>query len=132
MPKTINPQEMNVDELPGIWSPVQWEMTPEERVKEVEEQATASLLYAVDIPESILRLLIGETEIGRVLDPPKGYDSEQQGSWDTSLVTFAFKRPIQLIEVRREEDYLYAVYDFLGLGRWSIEITPESTAVRHL
>ena len=40
MPAAIDPEVMNVDELPGVWSPVQWDMAPEERGDEVEEQAS--------------------------------------------------------------------------------------------
>ena len=50
MPKTIDPETIYVDDLPGIWSPVQWELSEQERAKELEEQATASLLWAVDTP----------------------------------------------------------------------------------
>ena len=57
MPSIIDPQTIHVDELPAIWSPVQWELTEEERVEAVNEQATASLLWTMDAPEAILRLL---------------------------------------------------------------------------
>jgi len=56
MPIDIDPETMNVDKLPGIWSPVQWELTEEEHIQELDTQATASLLFAVDVPEAILRL----------------------------------------------------------------------------
>ena len=59
MPGYIDAEFMHVDDLPGIWSPVQWDLTPEERVAEVEEQAHASLMAAVDVPEAILRMLLG-------------------------------------------------------------------------
>ena len=42
MPIDMDPETMNVDELPGIWSPVQWELSEEERIMELEQQATAS------------------------------------------------------------------------------------------
>ena len=48
MPRRIDPQTINVDELPGIWSPVQWELFEDERLEELENQATASLLWTVD------------------------------------------------------------------------------------
>ena len=52
MPAFIDAEFMHVDELPGIWSPIQWDLTPEEKVAEVEEQARASLMAAVDVPEA--------------------------------------------------------------------------------
>ncbi len=30
MPGVIDPETMNIDGLPGIWSPVQWELTEQE------------------------------------------------------------------------------------------------------
>jgi len=45
MPSIIDPETIHANELPAIWSPVQWELTEEERVEEIEEQAKASLLW---------------------------------------------------------------------------------------
>ncbi len=58
MPSVIDPETLYVDDLPAIWSPVQWELDEEERIQAVEEQATASLLWTMDAPEAILRLLL--------------------------------------------------------------------------
>jgi hypothetical protein len=44
MPGVIDPETINADTLPGIWSPVQWELNEHERIHELETQATASLL----------------------------------------------------------------------------------------
>jgi hypothetical protein len=129
MPAVIDPETMNIDKLPGIWSPVQWELTEEERVQELHSQATASLLWGVDIPEAILRLLLGEIEIDRAMEPPEGYDPETQGEWDNSLVTFQFKHPIRLEKVERERDYLYVEYSFGELGYWALEIEPEKVTI---
>ena len=129
MPGVIDPETMNVDELPGIWSPVQWELTVEERAQEIEQQATASLLHAVDAPEAMLRLLLGETAIERAYEPPKGYDPERQGEWDAGVLTFQFSRPIRLVEVKREEGYLSVEYDFGEVGRWAFAIMLEEVSV---
>ncbi len=126
MPGVIDPETMNVDKLPGIWSPVQWDLSEDEHLAELEDQATASLLYAVDVPEAILRLLLNETRIQRAFDPPHGYDPELQGDWDAELVTFEFERPIQLVNVERQRDLLVAEYNFNELGRWVVEIGPET------
>jgi len=132
MPGIIDPETLYVDDLPGIWSPVQWELNDAERMQELEQQATASLLWAVDAPETVLRLLLKETDIERAYEPPKGYDPEVQGEWDPSLVTYQFRRPITLENVKREGDYLYLEYDFGDLGRWCIEIEPESVVIERI
>jgi hypothetical protein len=67
MPGVIDPETMNIDGLPGIWSPVQWELTEQERVKELDTQSTASLFWSVDVPVAILRLDLQETEIERLV-----------------------------------------------------------------
>jgi hypothetical protein len=132
MPGVIDPETMNVDDLPGIWSPVQWELSVEERAEEVENQATASLLWSVDVPESILRMLLLEIGIERLYDPPKGYNDTKQGEWDGQLITYGFKKPIQLIKVEREHNYLYLEYKFGDFGYWYIEIEPEKVTISRI
>lgn len=132
MPGVIDPETMNTDGLPGIWSPVQWELTDEERAEELEAQATASLLWSVDVPEAILRLLLQETEIERLFEPPEEYDQETQGEWDAELVTFGFRKPIQLIKAEREHNYLYLEYKFGDFGYWYVEIEPEKVTIQRL
>jgi hypothetical protein len=132
MPSVIDPETMPVDELPGIWSPVQWEISEEERVEEIEEQATASLIWAINPPEAILRLLLNATEITRAYHPPAGYDPRQQGEWNEELLTFQFTRAMKLVKVERESDYLYVEYDVEDLGTWAIEIEPEAVNIWRL
>jgi hypothetical protein len=132
MPGVIDPETMNADELPGIWSPVQWELSEEERVRELETQATASLLWSVDVPEAILRMLLQETEIERLFEAPQGYDPNVQGEWEPKLVTFGFQKPIQLVKVERERDYLYLEYKFGDFGYWYFEIEPEKVTMGRL
>jgi len=129
MPIDIDPDTINIDALPGIWSPVQWEMSEEERVYELESQAAASLLNSIDIPEAILRLFLNETAIKRAFNPPEGYDPELQGDWDVSLVTFQFRRAIKLITVEREPNYLYVEYEVMGLGKWAVEIETDQVDI---
>lgn len=129
MPSIIDPETIPVDRLPAVWSPVQSTLSAEERAREVEEQATASLLWAADAPEAILRLLLNETAITRVWEPPAGYDPEQQGTWDPQLVTFAFVRPIQLLSEERTPDRLTLEYRLEGAGYWRLDITPEGLTV---
>lgn len=132
MPGVIDPETMNADELPGIWSPVQWELSDEERVQELEAQATASLLWSVDAPEAILRMLLQETAIERLFEPPEGYDPNMQGEWDHKLVTFGFTKPIELVKLERERDYLYLEYKFGDFGYWYFEIEPEKVTMGRL
>lgn len=129
MPGVIDTETINADDLPGIWSPVQWELSDEERAEELESQATASLLWSVNMTEAILRMLLQETDIERIFEPPEDYDSEQQGEWDTDLVTFSFRKPIKLIKVEREHNYLYIEYKFGDLGYWCFEIEPEKVTI---
>jgi hypothetical protein len=129
MPSDADPETMNVDPLPGIWTPVQWDMSDEERLSELEAQATASLLFAVDVPEAMLRLLLDESEVEQTTEPPPGYDASLQGDWDPDLVTFRFKRPIRLRQVDRSRDSLHVEYDFQDLGRWVLDIEPERVEI---
>ena len=132
MPAIIDTLTLNVNELPAIWSPVQWEMTDDERVDELENQATASLLWAADAPETILRLLLGETDIERALEAPNGFDPEQQGDWDPEIITYQFRHPMRLVKSVRETDRLYVEYDFGEMGRWAFEIGPDDVHITHI
>jgi hypothetical protein len=132
MPGIIDTQALNVNELPTIWSPVQWELTIDEREQELESQHTASLLWAADALEAILRLLLGETKIERTLEPPEGYDPEQQGDWDPEIVTYKFRRPIRLVKCERHIDNLYIEYKFGEFGYWAFGISPDGVTITHL
>ncbi|MGE5123654.1 MAG: hypothetical protein ACM3H7_03995 [Acidobacteriaceae bacterium] len=132
MPGVIDPETMNADGLPGIWSPVQWELSEEERLAELDTQTTASLLWAVDIPEAILRLLLQETEVERLFEPPEGYDTQIQGDWEVELATFGFKKPVELLKIEREPNYLYLEYKLADSGYWYLEIEPEKVTIERL
>lgn len=132
MPSVIDPQTMHVDRLPVVWSPVQSQLAEEERAREVEEQATASLLWAADAPETILRRLLGETAIVRVFEAPQGYNPDEQGEWDPDLVTFSFARRIRLLAEDRRPDRLALEYKLEGAGYWRMEITPNSVSIIRL
>lgn len=132
MPGIIDTDGFFMDGLPGVWAPVQWEQTEAERAHEVETQAVASLLTISDTPEAILRLLLNETTVEQVYDPPPGYNPDQQGEWDPETITFAFRRPVRLLRVEREQDLLTAEYDFGDLGHWLFEIGPEKVTVERI
>jgi hypothetical protein len=132
MPAVIDPETMPVDELPGVWAPVQWEQTEGERAAEIESQAAASLLANVDVPEAILRLLLNESEAEQTYAPPPGYTPDQQGEWDPGMITFAFRRPLRLVQVDRKPDVLTVEYDFVELGHWVFEITPERVIIERI
>jgi hypothetical protein len=127
MTAIIIPETINADTLPGIWSPVQWELTEEERLAELDQLATASLLWAVDVPEAILRLLLDETAIERAYDPPEGYDPEQQGGRSRPLC-----RRVRLESVERQGDSLVVIYNLEGAGYWELEITPERVVIQRI
>ena len=132
MPSVIDPETLYVSDLTGIWSPVQWELTPPERVVEVERQATASLLWSVSVPETILRLLLNETVIERVFNPPPDFDPELQGEWREDLVTFAFKQPLELVTVERGNENTYIEFKFGEFGYWAMEIEPEKVTIQRV
>jgi hypothetical protein len=132
MPSVIDPETMYVDDLPAIWSPVQWELDEEERIKAVEDQATASLLWTMDAPEAILRLLLEETGIQRLHAPPQGYDPQEQGDWDKNLITFGPDHPIKLESIERTPTQLYLVYDFGNLGHWEFVIEAEKVSIERI
>ena len=121
-----------MDDLPAIWSPVQWDLTEEERIQAVEEQATASLLWNMDAPETILRLLLDETGIQRLFGPPADYNTEEQGDWDGKLITFGPKRPIKLESIERTPTTLELVYNFGELGHWEFVIESEKVSITRI
>jgi hypothetical protein len=133
MPSIIDPETMPVDDLPGVWSPVlPPDLTERERLELLDSQSAANLLYNVNIPEAILRLLLNETEIEPAYDPPKGYDPEQQGEWDPEIFTLAFKKPVQLDHLQRTPQQIVAVYDFGPLGHWRFEIEAERVLIERV
>ncbi len=125
----IDYENLYVGDLPTIWSPIQEALTEGEQVQELENQATASLLWAADVPEAILRLLVQETGIQRVFEPPAGYDPELQGEWNETLVTFEFKRSIHLESIERESESLVVTYKLEGAGYWRMEFSQESLTI---
>jgi hypothetical protein len=132
MPSIIDPETLYVDDLPAIWSPVQWELNDEERNTAVEEQATASLLWAMDAPEAILRLLLDETAIQRLHQPPPDYNPAEQGDWDPDLITFGPRHPIKLESIERTPTSLLAVYYFGELGHWEFVIQAEKVTIERI
>jgi len=129
MPIDIDPETINADPLPGIWSPVQWEMSEDEQIIELEQTAIANLLWIVDIPETILRLLLDENGIEQAFKPPKGFDPDMQGEWDNDMVTFKFKRAIELVNSERSHDHLYLEYKIEDLGTWVFEIEADNVKI---
>jgi len=132
MARVIDPETLPVDELPGVWAPVQWELEPEERIQETEAQASANLLANVDVPEALLRLLLNDTSIERAYAPPEGYDPQQQGEWDPDIITFVFSTSMTLVEVQREPDHLVAIYQFANHGMWRISVEPERVLIERV
>jgi hypothetical protein len=132
MPSVIDPETLYVDDLPAIWSPVQWELDEQERIQAVEEQATASLLWTMDAPEAILRLLLDETGIQRLYSPPPDYNSQEQGDWDKELITFGPLRPIKLESIQRTPTRLEVVYYFGDRGRWEFVIESGKVSIERI
>jgi hypothetical protein len=129
MPGAIDFETIHVDNLPTVWSPPQRQLSPDEHAKELEDQATASLLWASPVPEQILRILLNETAIERALEAPPGFDPEIQGEWDENLVTFGFKRPIKLTKEERSQDKLVLEYRVEDAGYWILEISADTVSI---
>lgn len=129
MPSIIDTETIYVDELPTVWSPVQGQLSPQDHAKELEEQATASLLWASPVPEQILRILLDETSVEPIDEPPAGFDPEIQGEWNPAAIIFAFKRPINLVREERTPEMLVLEYKLEGAGYWIFEITPETVTI---
>ncbi len=132
MPGVIDPETMNAQGLPAVWSPVQWELTEEQRLEELEAQTTAALLWSADIPEAMLRLLLQEIGTTRLLEPPEEYSPEIQGEWDEQLATYGFGRQLKLIKIERDTNYLYLEYKFEDAGYWYVEIEPEKVTIARI
>ena len=132
MPSVIDPQTMYIDDLPGVWTPIQWELSEEERVLELHEQAKASLLYAVNVPEAILRLLLNEVDIERAYEPPEGFDPDLQGEWTEDLITFVFRRSAVPTQVERERGCLDVTYKLEDLGYWHLTVEPERITIERV
>jgi hypothetical protein len=132
MPGVIDHETMYVDDLPGIWAPVQWYLTEEERKQEIEEQARASLLWSVNAPEAILRLLLSETEIQKGLTTLQMVTTPKSKGNGTSLLTFRFRRQVRLEGVERETGQIRLVYDCDDLGYWGFTIEEERVLIERL
>jgi len=129
MPGVIDHETIHVDSLPTLWSPVQSELSPEEHARELEDQATASLLWASPVPEQILRILLSETAIERTEEPPAGFDPDVQGEWSETRLTFAFKRAIHLAREERTSEKLVLEYKLEDAGSWLLEITQDTLTI---
>jgi hypothetical protein len=81
-------------DVPAIWNYAPPPEAGDGLIYYAEDQAKNGLIATADIFESILRLLIGYTDIKAEFDPPEGYDPEIQGEWDPSIKTFMFSRKI--------------------------------------
>lgn len=103
--------------------------SPEEHAKELEDQATVSLLWSGPVPEQILRILLGETAIERVEEAPAGFDPDVQGEWNQGLLAFAFTRPIKLTREERTSEKLILEYHLEGAGDWRFEITNDTVTI---
>jgi len=132
MPGVIDPETMAVGGAPTIWWPVEVELTEPQRLEEIERQTLAGLLWVAPVPESILRLLLGETEVVRAIDPPEGYDADTQGEWDSERATFAFRRPLHLEADREEDSRRVLEYALEGAGHWRMVISPEQFSLSRI
>ncbi len=132
MPGVIDPETIEVNQLPPVWSPVQGPISDDERIRELDMQATASLLWAATVPEQILRLLLSETDIDPIAEPPADYAPDLQGEWQPGVLTFGFRRPVRVVREQREHDLLVLEFQVDGAGTWMMEIGPERMILERL
>jgi hypothetical protein len=129
MTSVIDPLTFPVIDVPAIWCPPETKTRTAHPVLELERQAQANLILSADIIESVIRLIFGEAEIEKVMEPPEGYDPDVQGDWDESVATYAFKRPILKIEEERDEQHLLLVYSMKELGTYRVALTETSFSI---
>ena len=129
MPSVIDHETIYVDQFPSVWSPLQEGLPPDQLKRELEHQATASLLWASPVPEQILRLLLNETAIERQLEPPEGFDPDAQGDWQSDRIAFGFEHPIKLVNEERSPDRLVLEYKLEGAGSWMLLISSEEVTI---
>jgi len=48
------------------------------------------------------------------------------------MLTFKFERPLELLEVHRERNFMSIVYDFREFGRWMFEIQPGKVTIERV
>jgi hypothetical protein len=126
----IDPLTFPTINLPAIWTPIKEKSEANPLALQIQEQARASLLLTADTIESILRLLLGETEVERVFTPPKGYDTELQGEWDNSAITFTFIRSIRIFSENRDPEQLKMQYEVEGRGIYNIILNKDGIEIK--
>ncbi len=109
MPIDIEPETINVD-TSRIWSPVQWELTEEEHIQELDTQAQP--VYCSPWTCRSAARSCNEYAIER-LPPPPALTRTARG-WNDELLTFQFKRPSSWSAQRSV--LLSIVYDFKEFG----------------
>ncbi len=134
MPSVIDPETMPADDLPGLWSPAESRLPHDDLRKDLTEEARARLLWMVSPPETILRLLLNETEIDSGFIPsgidPHGSGGENEPGEDE--FTFYFAREFELIKTERSRDRLYVEYKVQDLGYWYLNIESEKATIGRL
>jgi ABC-type dipeptide/oligopeptide/nickel transport system ATPase component len=84
------------------------------------------------LAKAILRLLLEETDIKRLFEPPDSYNPAEQGDWDEKLITFGPKRTIKLESMERKPTRLELVYNFGDLGWWEFVIESEKVSIARI
>jgi hypothetical protein len=128
----LDPLTFPTINLPAIWTPTPENADDHPPALQIMEKARGRLLMTADILESILRQLLGETEVERVSAPPEGYDPDLQGDWDETVPTFAFQRRISLWEEERSEDVLSVRLSVDGKDSYRAEVTKNGLAITRI
>jgi hypothetical protein len=129
MPDGFDTETFPSHEFPAIWF---YQKPPEDKrdfAAFVEHQAASGMLASTDILEAVLRLLLGLTEVEGVYDPPRGYDPEVQGEWDSDVLTFIFRRRVQKVGEDREDGEIRLEYQVETCGTFVVTIRGDSVHI---
>jgi hypothetical protein len=129
MPIPISPDQLRLVQLPIVWSAEPIAGDPPGGVIGLESAARAGLLLKISAPEAALRLFLGELEVERVTEAPKGYDSAQQGEWDPRAVTYRFTRLIRMMRIEKKPNRLTVEFHLGDLGYWTVTIEADAVNI---
>lgn len=147
MPGAIDFETMDVDELTPVWFPSDEEPeTPERYESMVRQEASARLMTMVGVPEAVLRLLVGETEVSRVprdvgredeegrRDFEAGGGAGEAGAAEDELPpdSFEFSRPITAETVEMTREGLLVIYRLEGAGTWRLFLESERVMIERV
>ncbi len=147
MAGAIDFDTMDVDELTPVWFPSDEELaTPEQYESALRQEARARLITMLGVPEAVLRLLVGETEVSRVPRDVRREDEQGRrdfevggGAGDAAAAedelppdSFEFSRPITAETVEMTREGLLVIYRLEGAGTWRLFLESERVMIERV